>query len=440
MKPKKKTFTSERIVLLGFSAMILLGTLLLMLPFSSYGKTGFVDALFTATSSSCVTGLVVQDTAAHFTFFGKAVILVMIQIGGMGVVTMTTLVAIISGRRIGLSGRNLMKNSISANQIGGIVGFTGFIVKITLFIEALGAAVLTVVFCQKFSFLTALKYGVFHSVSAFCNAGFDIIGGKQPFSSLCQYTDNPIMNITVMLLLIIGGIGFLTWQDFKEHKFSFKKYKLQSKVILFVTTLLIILPALFFYFFEFSKSQLSERIFASLFQSVTLRTAGFNSIAFDNISDSGKLMMIALMLIGGAPGSTAGGMKITTIAVMFASVLSVFKKKNDAVMFKRRIPERVVKNAAAIFILYLFLFVVGAVILNRVENIPIINCLFETASAVGTVGLTTGITPGLHTVSKIVLISLMFLGRVGGLTFVFATVNSADADLTKYPAENITVG
>ncbi|MBO4467792.1 MAG: Trk family potassium uptake protein [Clostridia bacterium] len=440
MKIRKKTFTSERIVLLGFSALILSGALLLMLPISSNGSIGFVDALFTATSSSCVTGLVVHDTATYFTTFGKAVILIMIQIGGMGVVTMTTLVAIITGRRIGLSGRNLMKNSISADQIGGIIGFTGFIVKITLFIEALGAVVLTFAFCQKFSFLTALKYGIFHSVSAFCNAGFDIVGGKQPFSSLCGYVDNPVMNVTVMILIIVGGIGFLTWQDLKANKFSFKKYKMQTKVILCVTAFLVILPALFFYFFEFSKSAPGERIFASLFQSVTLRTAGFNTVSFDHISDSGKVMMISLMLIGGAPGSTAGGMKLTTFAVMFASVVSVFKKKNDAEMFKRRVPERVVKNAAAIFIMYLILFVTGAIIINRVEGIPIINCLFETASAIGTVGLTTGITPLLHTTSKIVLIALMFLGRVGGLTFVFATVGSSESDIKKYPMENITVG
>lgn len=440
MKLRKKAFTSERIVLLSFSSMILIGALLLMLPISSTGKTGFVDALFTSTSASCVTGLVVKDTATYFTTFGKAVILVMIQIGGMGVVTMTTLVAIISRHRIGLSGRNLIKNAISADQIGGIIGFTGFVVKITLFIEALGAGVLTAVFCRKYSFFTALKYGVFHSVSAFCNAGFDIVSGKQPFSSLCGYIDDPVMNITVMLLIIVGGIGFLTWRDIKDHKFSLKKYKLQTKVILCVTAILVVLPAVFFYFFEFSNSPTGERIFASIFQSVTLRTAGFNTVSFDNISDSGKIMMISLMLIGGAPGSTAGGMKITTIAVMFASVLSVFKKKNDAEMFKRRIPERVVKNAAAIFILYLVVFITGAVVINRVEGIPIINCLFETASAIGTVGLTTGITPSLHVASKIVLIVLMFLGRVGGLTFVFATIGSAENDITKYPAESITVG
>ena len=440
MKHRNKTFTSERIVILGFSAMIIIGTLLLLLPISSNGKTGFLDALFTATSASCVTGLVVKDTATYFTLFGKTVILIMIQIGGMGVVTMATLVAIITGKRIGLSGRNLMKNSISADHIGGIVGFTGFIVKTTIIIELLGAGVLTFAFYPKFGFFTAFKYGVFHSVSAFCNAGFDIVGGKQPFSSIMGYTDNPLMNITLMFLIIIGGIGFLTWQDFKLYKFRFRKYKLQSKVILIVTFFLVILPAVFFYFFEFSKYPLGERIFASIFQSVTLRTAGFNTVSFDNISDSGKIMMISLMIIGGAPGSTAGGMKITTIAVMVASVVSVFRKKNDAEMFRRRLPERVVKNAAAIFILYLFLFVVGAVIINRVEGIPAINCLFETASAIGTVGLTTGITPTLSSVSKIVLISLMFLGRVGGLTFVFATIGSGESEVKKYPMENITVG
>lgn len=437
---KKRLLTSERIVIFGFLFMILLGAALLMLPIASNGKMSFIDALFTATSSSCVTGLVVKDTATSFTLFGKSVIIIMIQIGGMGVVTMATLVSVVTGKRIGLGSRNLLKSSISANQIGGIIALIDYIIKVTLVIELLGAFALSLAFCPKYGLLTGIGYGIFHSVSAFCNAGFDIIGNKQPFSSLCGFVDNPIVNITVMLLIIIGGIGFLTWEDIKTNKFSFKKYRLQTKVILIVTAVLVIVPAVLFYVFEFSKLPVVKGIWASVFQSVTLRTAGFNTVSFDDISDSGRFMMIFLMLIGGAPGSTAGGMKITTVAVLFSSVVSVFKKKNSASLFNRRISEKVIKNAAAIFMLYITLFIIGAVIISRVEGLPLDDCLFETASAIGTVGLTLGITPSLGMTSKIVLISLMFLGRVGGLTFVYATLGAGDVDVEKLPSENINVG
>ncbi|MCQ2451139.1 MAG: TrkH family potassium uptake protein [Clostridia bacterium] len=440
MKIRHKVLNSERIVVLGFTALILLGAVLLWLPISSKNGTSFIDALFTATSSSCVTGLVVKDTASHFNLFGKTVILIMIQIGGMGVITMTTLVAMLIGKHLGISERNTIKNSISANHIGGIVGLTGFIVRTAAVIEALGAVALFFVFLPDYGVVDSIEYGIFHSVSGFCNAGFDIVAGKAPFSSLCGYVDNPLLNITIMFLIIVGGIGFLTWEDIKTNKFSFRKYRLQTKIILTTTLILVIIPALFFYFFEFSKMAVSSRILASFFQSVTLRTAGFNTVSFENISDSGKLMMIFLMLIGGAPGSTAGGMKITTVAVLYASVVSVFKRRDNAEIYKRRLPENVIKNAAAIFILYLFLFFLGAAIISRADNLPVFDCMFETASAIGTVGLTLGITPALSSVSKGVLIALMFLGRVGGLTFVFATVADSKYSENRYPKENVTVG
>jgi len=436
---KFKLFTSERTVMFGFTALILIGTLLLMLPFASKGGTNFIDALFTATSSSCVTGLVVADTALHFTLFGKIVILLMIQIGGMGVITMAILAAMISGKKISLSSRNLMQSSISAPKIGGIIRLTGFIVKTALVIELLGAFALSFPFVNKFG-IKGIWYAVFHSVSAFCNAGFDIINKKQPFSSFCEYSDNPVINITFMLLIIIGGISFMTWDDIKNNKFKFKRYSLQSKVILTVTAVLVFVPALYFYFFEFSKLPTVKRIFVSLFQSVTLRTAGFNTIAFDEVSESGKLIMIILMLIGAAPGSTGGGMKVTTVAVMVASVISVFRQKNNAEMFGRTVPERTVKNAAAILFLYISLFLIGGIIISLVEGLPLLDCLFETSSAIATVGLTVGITSTLSTLSKVILIALMFLGRVGGLTIVFATVSGGEIDTKKLPTEKITVG
>jgi len=419
--------------------LILFGTLLLMLPISSVGKTGFLDALFTATSASCVTGLVAFDTATHFTIFGKFVILLLIQIGGMGVVTMTILASMIFGKRIGLAQRNLMKDSISADKLGGIIRLTRFIITTSFIIELSGAAVLMIDFIPRYGFIKGIGYSVFHSVSAFCNAGFDIIGGKQPFSSLCIFADNPIINIVIMLLIVIGGLGFLSWDDIRNHGFRFRKYRLQTKIIFTVTLILVFVPAIVFFFFEFEKMPMFNRILVSLFQSVTLRTAGFNTVDFGMVSDSGKLLMIILMLVGGAPGSTAGGMKITTVAVLYASVVSVFKKKSSATCFGRRIPDKVVKNAAAIVALYFALFIIGAMIISRVEGLAILDCLFETASAIGTVGLTVGITPILTGISKAILISLMFLGRVGGLTLVFATFSQGD-DSNKLPQESITVG
>ena len=410
-----------------------------MLPVSSVGKTSFLDALFTATSASCVTGLVVFDTASYFTVFGKAVILVMIQIGGMGVITTAMILTKLSGKRIGLASRSLMQDSISAPKLGGILSLTGFIIKTAIVFELLGAATLMYPMTSRYGFLRGIFYAIFHSVSAFCNAGFDILGNKAPFSSLCVFEKDIVANITIMLLIIIGGIGFVTWDDVKKHKFRFSKYRMQTKAVLIFTLFLVFLPALFFFFFEFSKLSVPNRILASLFQSVTLRTAGFNTVSFDNVSEAGKLIMIFLMLIGGSSGSTAGGMKVTTFAVVMAAVLSVFKRKKNGEMFGRRIPDETVKNALAIIAIYLVLFSAGGIVISMIEGLPLLSCVFETASAIGTVGLTVGITPFLSSVSKVIIIALMFLGRVGGLTLVFATVSHGNSEVT-LPAENMIVG
>ncbi|MCQ2454719.1 MAG: Trk family potassium uptake protein [Clostridia bacterium] len=436
---KQKFLSSQRVIIFSFSAMILLGALLLMLPFASRGNTSFLDALFTATSASCVTGLVVFDTASYFTVFGKTVIIVLIQIGGMGVITMAMLLAKLSGKKVGLKGKSLMQDSISAPRFGKILSLTGFIILTTLIIELSGAVLLMYPMINKYGLLKGICYSLFHSVSAFCNAGFDILGNKAPFSSLCIFGNNVIVNVTIMLLIIIGGIGFVTWDDVKNHKFHFSKYRMQTKAVLVFTLFLIFIPAIFFYIFEFSKLTGANRVLASLFQSVTLRTAGFNTVSFGDISESGKLVMIFLMLIGGSSGSTAGGMKVTTFAVMVAAVFSVFKRKKSNEMFGRRIPDETVKNALSIVSLYLTLFILGGIFISVAEDLPLIDCLFETASAIGTVGLTVGITASLSSASKIIIIALMFLGRVGGLTLVFATVGQSNKEAL-LPSENIIVG
>ena len=439
---KHKHITSFQIIILGFLSMIVLGSLLLMLPFATQDGKGavFSDALFTATSAVCVTGLILRDTATYWSIFGQSVILFLIQIGGMGIVTVSVAVAAFSGRKIGLMQRSTMQEAVSAYHVGGIVRLTKFILKISVCIELMGAVLLLPPFIRDFGVPKGLFYSLFHSVSAFCNAGFDLMGVKEPFSSLTSYSSQPFVNVTVMALIVIGGIGFLTWEDIKNNKLCFRNYRMQSKVILTVTGILILLPALYFFFFEYSELPLGERVLSSLFQSVTTRTAGFNSTDLTSFSETGQMMMILLMLIGGSPGSTAGGMKTTTVVVLVASALSVFRKREQTQMFKRRIPDETVKSAATVFLMYIVLFLGGGMMISQLENLPLLTTLFETASAIGTVGLSLGITSQLGMVSQFILIMLMFFGRVGGLTLIFAALTGTETNASNYPQERITVG
>jgi len=436
----KRKLSSFQIILIEFAGVILLGAFLLTLPISSktHEWTSFIDALFTSTSAVCVTGLIVFDTATHWTIFGQIVILLLIQIGGMGIVTIAVSLAVISGKKIGLFSRETMKNAISAPNVSGIVRLTGFIIKGIFLIELIGALVMMPVFCIDYG-AEGIWLSIFHSVSAFCNAGFDIMGTKSgEFTSITRYSAQPVINITIMLLIIIGGIGFLVWEDVCKHKWRIKEYRTQSKVI--VTAALIVLPAIYFFFFEFGDLPVGKRILASLFQSVTTRTAGFNTVDLTAISDTGLYLMIILMLIGGSPGSTAGGMKTTTVAVLFSSAFSVFRKKDNAELMKRRVDDETVKTASAIFIMYITLFLLGGMAISAIENLPVTSCLYETASAVGTVGLTLGITPTLGIASKLILILSMFFGRVGGLTLIYAAFGTHKKQAAKLPTDTIAVG
>ena len=439
---RKKRLSSFKLIVLGFAGVIVLGALILMLPFSSTAGvvTPFHEALFTSTSAVCVTGLVVQDTGSYWSAFGQTVILLLIQIGGLGVVTVAALFAMLSGRKISLMQRSTMQDAISAPKVGGIVRLTRFIVRGTFLIELIGMIVMLPTFCGNYG-IKGIWMAAFHSVSAFCNAGFDILcTAENKYPSLTGYIGNPAINITIMLLIIVGGIGFLTWDDIYTNKWHFKKYRMQSKVIFMVTGILIFLPALYFFYFEFSNVPLTERVWVSLFQSVTPRTAGFNTADLTLLSEVGQMLIIMLMLIGGSPGSTAGGMKTTTLAVLVSSALSVFRKKEHTNFFGRQIPDDTIRNAATIFLMYIVLFLVGGMVISRTEDIPLMTALFETASAIGTVGVSLGITPDLGLVSHIILICLMFFGRVGGLTLIFATISEKKPNGSKYPQEKITVG
>ena len=438
----KFRMTTFQIIAFGFIALILIGTLLLSLPFSSRktGSAGLMDCLFTATSAVCVTGLIVQDTAAYWSPFGQAVILTLIQIGGMGVVTAAVSLAFLSGRKIGLMQRSVMQESISAPQVGGIVRLTRFIVLTSLGIEAIGALLLLPSMISRFGVGKGIWYAFFHSISAFCNAGFDLMGTQEPFSSLTGFSQNILVNAAVIMLITVGGIGFLVWNDVKEHGFHWKQYRLQSKAVLLTSAWLVVLPALWFFFFEMEQVSAEKRILPALFQSVTLRTAGFNTVDLNQISGSGQALMIVCMLVGGSPGSTAGGMKTTTLAVLLTTALAVFRRKDHVSLWGRRIADDAVRQAIAILMMYLLLFFGSGLIINRIEGLPLMSCLFETASAIGTVGITLGITSHLSMASRLILIVLMFLGRVGGLTLIYAAQSVKKGVQSTLPLEKITVG
>ena len=413
----KRRLTSFQIMILGFAGVILLGALVLMLPIAaaSHTWTPFHEALFTSTSAVCVTGLVVQDTGSYWSGFGQTVIMLLIQVGGLGVITAAVTFLMLSGRNISLKERSAMQDAISAPAVGGIVRLTRFILKGTFLVELVGALALLPAFCRDYG-LRGVWMAIFHSVSAFCNAGFDILGRADAlYPSLTAYMADPLVNIVIMLLIVVGGIGFLTWDDVCTHRLHLRRYRMQSKVILSATVILIALPALLFFLTDFAKLPAGQRVLASLFQAVTPRTAGYNTADLTKMSDTSQAVTILLMLTGGAPGSTAGGIKVTTLAVLAA-------------------------NAAAILLLYLGLTFAGAAVISAAENLPLGACLYETASAAGTVGLTLGLTPQLGTLSQGILILLMFFGRVGGLTLIYAAFSGHDLTYARYPKEMITVG
>ena len=438
---RKKHISSFHVIIYGFLGAILTGTLLLMLPFSSKCRaiTPFYDALFTATSAVCVTGLVVHDTATYWSMFGQFVIMLMIQIGGLGIVTIAVATAMISGKKIGLMQRSTMQESISAPKVGGIVRLTSFILKTTFGIEIFGALCMLPMYLKDFG-IRGIWISLFHSVSAFCNAGFDLMGTREKFSSLVSYSDNLLINIVIMLLIITGGIGFLVWDDIKTNKFHWHKYRMQSKVVLTTTVFLITLPAIYFYFCEFGLLSYKDRILSSLFQAVTPRTAGFNTVHTASLSSGGMFTTIVLMFIGGSPGSTAGGIKTTTVFVIFLYIRSYLLRQKDCIAFKHRMDTEAVKKASIVVFINLLLAVSGSMIIFLAQNLPMPDVLFEVFSACGTVGMSTGVTRQLNDISRIVIIILMFCGRMGSLTFAMSFTERRKTEEIRYPEEQIIVG
>lgn len=434
-----------RTIVLGYTGIILFGALLLILPISSRAGvwTSFEDALFTSTSATCVTGLVVQDTYTYWSLFGQIVILTMIQVGGIGFMTLAISALMLTKQKIGLRNRYTLQESVNAPQVGGIVRMTRFILLGTMFAEIGGAAILALRFCPQFGFWKGLYFAVFHAISAFCNAGFDLMGGNGPFSSLTAYTADPLVNTTIMILIVLGGLGFFVWSDIKTSKFRFRKFKLHTKVVLITTLALITVPFLLILLFEYRNPVFGDSsfgyIFGSLFQTITTRTAGFNTVDITKLSDATIILMLLLMLIGGSPSSTAGGLKTTTFAMLAASLFTIFRQRKSIECFKRRIDNDTLLKIIAVTAMYVLLFFTCGMLLCAFDNVGLKEALFETASAIGTVGITLGITSHLSTASHFILILLMFFGRVGGLTLLLA-FHEHGGTPSKYPIEKITIG
>lgn len=434
----KKKISPPKFITGGFLTIIFLGALLLMLPVSSASgePTGFLKALFTATSSVCVTGLVVVDTGTYWSLFGQIVIILLIQIGGLGFMTIATVIAIFSGQRIGTESRILIQESLGQEEIRGIVAFAKKIFITAFLIEGIGALLLMLRFLPKYGFTKSLWYGVFHSISAFCNAGFDVFGNGQ---SLTAFQLSIVVNLVIMALIVLGGIGFTVIYDIYANRKNLRRITLHSKIALIVTMALIFLGSVAFFVLEAENpSTLGEmntfhKLLASMFQSVTTRTAGFNSIDQGALTESSRFLTILLMFIGGSPASTAGGVKTTTIAVIFLAT-AAFVRKSNVQAYGRRISYATVNKAMAIMLIAFTLILLSTLIIS-IENpsIQFLNILYEVVSAYGTAGLSTGITSDLTKLSQLILIALMFAGRVGALTIVIAIAGRERSEHFRYP-------
>ena len=446
-RQKKAKLSNVQIIALGFFIMILLGTGLLMLPIASAepGGASFGDALFTATSASCVTGLVQQDTGTYWTTFGQMVIIVLIQIGGLGFMTIATLFLLLLRRRMGLRQREVVVEGISYNQLGGFAPFIRRVFLGTLLIEGLGAVLLSVRFPGEMGLGRGIYYGVWHSVSAFCNAGFDLMGPYSgPYSSFTAYAGDPLVSLTICALILVGGLGFLVWDDLVRNKLRWRRYRLQTKVVLTVTAALTLGGGALFFLLERENlgagRPLGEQILSALFDAVTPRTAGFNSTDTAALSPGSLLLTIIFMFIGGSPGSTAGGVKTTTVFVVLLHALSGVRRERSANAFGRSIGDGALKKATSVLYTNLLLALAGALLISAVQAMPLTDVLFETFSAIGTAGMTTGITRDLLPLSQAVIIFLMYCGRVGSISFAVALLEKRALPPVTLPQEEITIG
>ena len=445
VKKKSLSLAPNQAIALGFLGIIIAGALLLMLPFANRGGRGlsFLDSLFTATSATCVTGLVVADTWTQFNLFGQLILLLLIQVGGLGYMTMMLQASLFLGRKIGLKQRSLMMESVSAERLSDVLALLRYILRGTLAIEGIGAALLALRFIPELGLARGLWYSVFHSVSAFCNAGFDLMGFREPYSSLTHYVFDPLVNLTVTALILLGGLGFLVWRDVWEKGLRFRLYSLHSKLILTASAVLVAGGTALFWWAErdnlLAGMSAGQQALVSLFQAVSPRTAGFNTVDLASLTSGGGLLTIALMFIGAGPGSTGGGVKITTVVVCLLTLFSYIRGRREVGAFNRRLDEEQIHRSAAAVTLYFTLAVGGGFLLLAIQPFPLQDALFEVFSAMSTVGLSTGITRDLVPFNRVILIIMMYCGRIGSLSMMMALAER-QAPRVKDPVEHITIG
>ncbi|OXM13049.1 TrkH family potassium uptake protein [Paenibacillus herberti] len=433
-----------RILIAGFALIILIGSLLLMQPFATADGAGtrWIDALFTATSAACVTGLVVVDTGTHYSTAGQAIILILIQVGGLGFMTMATLFAIMLRKRISLKERLLLQEAMNQGSMEGIVRLIRRVLLYSFVIEACGALLYTIRFMYDMPPGRALYFGIFHAISMFNNAGFDIMGN---YSSMTSYVADPLVNLVTVALIILGGLGFIVLSDLMDFRRK-RRLTLHSKVVLLTSGGLIVIGTIVIFLFEFSNAKtmgpldFGGKLLASLFQSVSTRTAGPNSIDIGAMTQASLFFMIILMFIGASPGSTGGGIKTTTFMTLVAAMWAMLRGKEDIVLFRSRLAKERIMKALTITMLSIAIVLASTMILCTLEDRDFLRILFETVSAFGTVGLSTGITPGLQDVSKVVLSLVMFAGRLGPLTMAFALRPKQSKEVYKHPEGKIIIG
>lgn len=444
-KKKHSKPSTTRLLALGFACTILMGTILLCMPFSiREGRVNFLQALFTATSATCVTGLAVVDTYQHWTVFGKLVIFSLIQIGGLGFMTIGVYISVLLKKKIGLHERENIHESVNTLELAGVVKLTKRIIHGTLLIEGLGAVLLSFRFIPQFGPVKGILFSIFHSVSAFCNAGFDLMGIREEYSSFVAYEGDALINIVFVSLILIGGIGFVVWDDLLRNKWHWKRYLLHTKIVLTMTAILTVGGTILFLITErngvFADLSLMERFFGALFSSVTPRTAGFNTVDTAALSKAGKLLTIIFMFIGGSPGSTAGGIKTTTMLVLVCYAVAMIRNHQDINLFGKRLTEDVVKKANAVVMINLSITVFTSFLILAMQDFAFEDVIFEVFSAMCTVGMTTGITRDLSVISQILIIICMYCGRLGSLSFALVFAQNKKQDSVRQPQEKIIVG
>lgn len=446
-KPLKKPFSTSKKLVFGFLSLILLGSILLCLPISSsaHSYTSIIDCIFTSTSSVCVTGLAVLDTGSHWSVFGKIIILLLIQTGGIGFMSLATFVLMLTRKKITIQNRVILKDSYNFAQTGGVVRITKHILIFTFTTEFLGAILLMFTFIPELGTAKGIGTSIFHSVSSFCNAGFDIFGN---FASLTSYVSSPFILIVTMFLIVVGGLGFFVIEDLIIRRKNIKALSFHSKLVLTTTAILIFSGTILIFLFEYNNPNtlgslsLSDKITQAFFNAITPRTAGFNTLNMSSLTGSTILLLIILMFIGGSPGSTAGGIKTTTMSVLLITVYSWIRGRENIHVFHKRITQNLLKKSIAIAVFTIILIACYILILSVTEDTPMRDVVFEVFSAFGTVGLSMGITPSLSIVGKILLTTAMFIGRLGPLTIALAiskNTNTPEGNY-QYPEGDLLLG